>query len=69
MKLFSRAALAAVVFLSFGGLALAQPSNAIPSTTLPADVQKQAVERNAAGTPKYTGAGATYTGGGATYTR
>jgi F-type H+-transporting ATPase subunit c len=56
MKFMSRVALAAVVFLSFGGLALAQTS--LPTTALPADVQKQAVERNAASTSKYTGAGA-----------
>jgi len=58
MKLMSRVALAAVLFLSFGGLALAQPGTPIPTTQLDPAVQKQAVERNAAGTPKYTGAGA-----------
>jgi F-type H+-transporting ATPase subunit c len=57
MKLMTRMALAAVLFLSFGGLALAQP-NTVTSTTVPADVQKQIVERNSAGAAKFTGAGA-----------
>ena len=38
MRLMSRVALAAFLFLMFGGLALAQPSNAVPTTTVPADV-------------------------------
>jgi F-type H+-transporting ATPase subunit c len=57
MKFMSRVALVAFVFLTFAGWALAQPT-AVPATTVPADVQKQVVERQAAGTPKYTGAGA-----------
>lgn len=58
MKLMSRAALAAVLLLTFGGLAWAQPGTPIPPSKLDPDVQKQAVERNAAATAKYTGAGA-----------
>ena len=57
MRLMTRVALAAVVFLSSGGLALAENSQ-LPTTPLPDDAQKQAVARNAAGTPKFTGAGA-----------
>jgi F-type H+-transporting ATPase subunit c len=58
MKLTSRVALAAFLCLMFGGLALAQPGTPLPSTKLDPDVQKQAVERNASSTPKYTGIGA-----------
>lgn len=57
MKLTTRLALAAVLCLTFGGLALAQ-GQAVPTTQLDPAVQKQAVERNAAATPKFTGAGA-----------
>ena len=57
MKHLARVALAAVVFLSFGGLALAQHTE-LPTTPLPDPAQKQAVERQAAGTPRFTGAGA-----------
>ena len=58
MKLMSRVALAAVLMLTFGGLAWAQPGTPLPTSKLDPDVQKQAVERNAAATAKYTGAGA-----------
>ena len=58
MKPLTRVALAAVLFLTFGGLALAQTGTPIPSSKLDTDVQKQAVERQAAGTAKFTGAGA-----------
>jgi len=58
MKLMSRAALAAVLFLSFGGLAMAQSGVPLPTSPLDKEVQKQAVERNASATPKFTGAGA-----------
>jgi F-type H+-transporting ATPase subunit c len=57
MKLLSRVALAAFLFLTFGGLALAQ-TNSLPSSPLDKEAQKQAVERNAAGTAKFTGGGA-----------
>jgi F-type H+-transporting ATPase subunit c len=58
MKLMTRVALMAFLFLMFGGLALAQPGTQLPSTKLDPDIQKQAVERNASAAPKYTGAGA-----------
>ena len=58
MKLMSRAALAAVLFLSFGGLALAQPGTPIPTSPLDPAVQKQAFERHSAAAAKFTGAGA-----------
>ena len=58
MRLLTRVTLAAVLFLTFGGLALAQTGTPIPSSKLDTDVQKQAVERQAAGTAKFTGAGA-----------
>jgi F-type H+-transporting ATPase subunit c len=58
MKHITRVALAAVLFLAFGGLALAQPGTPLPTSKLDADVQKQAVERNASATAKYTGGGA-----------
>jgi F-type H+-transporting ATPase subunit c len=58
MKLMSRVALVAVLFLTFGGLALAQPGTPIPASKLDPAVQEQAVEREAAGTPRFTGAGA-----------
>jgi len=57
MKHLSRVALAAVLFFTLGGLALAQP----PDSTLGKlsdDAQKQAVARNQAGSTKVTGAGA-----------
>jgi F-type H+-transporting ATPase subunit c len=58
MKIFSRVALAVLLLATFTGVALAQPGTPLPSTKLDADVQKQAVERNASSTPKYTGIGA-----------
>ena len=58
MRTMSRVALAAFLFLTLGGLALAQSGTPIPPSKLEPDVQKQAVERQAAGTPRYTGAGA-----------
>src|SRR5690349_6285609 len=58
MKVTSRVALAAFLFLMLGGLALGQPGTQIPPSKLDPDVQKQAVERNASATPKFTGAGA-----------
>jgi F-type H+-transporting ATPase subunit c len=58
MKFMSRVALAAVLFLAFGGLALAQPGTPLPPSKLDPDIQKQAVERNVSAAPKYTGAGA-----------
>jgi F-type H+-transporting ATPase subunit c len=58
MRVMSRVALAAFLFLMLGGLALAQPGTPLPQTKLDPDVQKQAVERNASATPRYTGAGA-----------
>jgi F-type H+-transporting ATPase subunit c len=57
MKLTSRLALAAMLFLFVGGLAMAQGPT-IPTTPLEKDAQKQAVERNSAGAAKFTGAGA-----------
>ena len=45
MRLITRVALAAVLFLTFGGLALAQTGTPIPSSKLDTDVQKQAVEQ------------------------
>jgi|GEM_PF-537401 F-type H+-transporting ATPase subunit c len=57
MRLVSRVALVAVLFLTFGGLALAQNSQ-FPTTPLDKEAQKQAVERQTAGTARYTGAGA-----------
>src|SRR5947208_3396205 len=56
MKHMSRVALAAMLFFTFGGLAMAQQP--LPSTPIEKDAQKQAVERNAAATAKFTGAGA-----------
>jgi len=57
MRLVSRVALVAFLFLTFGGLALAQNSQ-FPTNPLEKDAQKQAVERQTAGTPRFTGAGA-----------
>jgi F-type H+-transporting ATPase subunit c len=57
MKFMSRVALTAVLCLTFGGLALAQPTP-LPTSALDKEVQKQAVERNSAGAAKFTGAGA-----------
>ena len=54
MKLISRVALAAVLFVAFGGIALAQG----PTEKLSDDAQKQAIARAQASTAKYTGAGA-----------
>jgi F-type H+-transporting ATPase subunit c len=54
MRLISRVALAAVLFLSFGGLAMGQTS----TEKLSDDAQKQAVARNAASATKFTGGGA-----------
>jgi F-type H+-transporting ATPase subunit c len=58
MKHMTRVALAAVLFLTFGGLAMAQSGVPLPTSKLDPDVQKQAVERNASAAPKFTGAGA-----------
>lgn len=58
MKLTTRLALVAVLFLTFGGLALAQSGTPIPPSKLDDEVQKQAVARQTAGTPRFTGAGA-----------
>ena len=58
MKLMPRLALAAFLFMTFGGLALAQPGTPLPTSKLDDAIQKQAVERNVAAAPKYTGAGA-----------
>ena len=57
MRVMSRVALAAFLFLTFGGLALAQ-NTSLPTSALDKDAQKQAVERNQAGAAKFTGAGA-----------
>jgi F-type H+-transporting ATPase subunit c len=54
----SRVALVAVLFLTFGGFALAQSGTPLPQSKLDDAVQKQAVEREEAGTPRFTGAGA-----------
>jgi F-type H+-transporting ATPase subunit c len=58
MKFMSRVALAAFLFLTLGGLAMAQSGVPLPTSKLDPDVQKQAVERNASAAPKFTGAGA-----------
>jgi F-type H+-transporting ATPase subunit c len=53
----SRVALAAFLFVMLGGLAWADSTPPLTTQLDPA-VQKQNVERNSAGTPKFTGAGA-----------
>ena len=58
MRVMSRVALAAFLFLTLGGLALAQPNTPLPTSKLDDAVQKQAVERNESATPRFTGAGA-----------
>jgi F-type H+-transporting ATPase subunit c len=58
MKQLSRVALVAVLMFTFGGLALAQPPGSTTLGELSKDAQKQAVERNQAGSTKVTGAGA-----------
>ena len=53
MRQISRVALAAVLLLTFGGIALAQENKAIDK-----DLQKQKVEQAQAAASKFTGAGA-----------
>ena len=56
MKHMSRVALAAMLLFTFSGLAMAQQT--LPDKPIDKDAQKQAVEREAAGSSKFTGAGA-----------
>jgi F-type H+-transporting ATPase subunit c len=57
MKLTSRAVLALLAFVLFAGVVMAQPS-ATPIAEVPQKAQDQAIAREQASTPKFTGVGA-----------